>query len=272
MAYLFRLTAFLLVSLCSHLLFFQIGMPGKIDQQGQRRHGVGYVSRPAEQFIQSSEVARPAKPQLALARVSKTLPGELLLVPSASVVPEKKSAPARPAEGKGTPLKEKTAEAGTVPSVAPVEDVAESAVAQPGEPASVALPAEVVTERTGAESNLQFASTGTQVVGSLASGSPGTEQETGFHKALPRYDLNPLPRYPEVARRRGQQGTVQIEVLVLADGRVGDVKLVSSSGYKNLDRAARKAVKSWQFKPAVSLSGAVESRVVIPVDFVLNND
>lgn len=91
-------------------------------------------------------------------------------------------------------------------------------------------------------------------------------------QAIPRYDLNPLPQYPEIARRRGQQGAVQLEVLVLANGRVGETKLVVSSGYKGLDRAAQKAVRHWQFKPAKSFGVAVVSRVVVPVDFVLNND
>ncbi len=97
-------------------------------------------------------------------------------------------------------------------------------------------------------------------------GSPG---HVVFSEALPRYDINPLPEYPEAALRRGQQGTVQLEVLVLTDGRVGGVNLVTSSGFKSLDREAQKAVRRWTFEPATSLGGVVESRVVIPVDFVL---
>jgi len=89
---------------------------------------------------------------------------------------------------------------------------------------------------------------------------------------LPRYDINPLPAYPEVARRRGQEGTVTLEVLVLADGRVGEMDLVASSGYRSLDKAALKAVRRWQFKPATSLSAPVESRVLVPVDFILNDN
>ena len=89
-----------------------------------------------------------------------------------------------------------------------------------------------------------------------------------FVSARPRYDLNPPPNYPEAARRRGQQGTVWFEVLVLANGQVGEIRLSQTSGYKSLDRAALKAVRFWQFRPALSYGAPVESRVAVPVGFV----
>jgi len=91
-----------------------------------------------------------------------------------------------------------------------------------------------------------------------------------FTAALPRYDQNPKPVYPEVARRRGWEGTVEFEVVVLKDGRVGNIKMVKSSGHRSLDRAARKSIRRWLFK-AASLSGTnIESRVVVPIDFSLS--
>ncbi len=107
--------------------------------------------------------------------------------------------------------------------------------------------------------------------------NPSRPAETGaepdrFQAALPRYDLNPRPRYPEVARRRGWEGRALFEVLVLKDGRVGELKMVQSSGYRSLDRAARKAIRGWVFKAAESAGSAVDSRVIVPVDFVLGNN
>jgi len=90
-------------------------------------------------------------------------------------------------------------------------------------------------------------------------------------QALPRYDVNPVPEYPGVARLRGYEGTVKLEVLVLADGRVGAIKLISSSGHRSLDHAARKAVQFWQFQPATSFGKAIESRIVVPINFVLDD-
>ena len=46
--------------------------------------------------------------------------------------------------------------------------------------------------------------------------------------------------YPEVARRQGLEGTVTVFLELSADGRVEDVRLISSSGHPILDNAAIK--------------------------------
>jgi periplasmic protein TonB len=89
--------------------------------------------------------------------------------------------------------------------------------------------------------------------------------------ALPRYDINPLPRYPEVARRHGYQGTAQFRVLVLVDGQVGELELYSSSGYRSLDLAAEDAIRHWKFFPATQSGIKVASRVLVPINFVLED-
>jgi protein TonB len=95
--------------------------------------------------------------------------------------------------------------------------------------------------------------------------------EKAFQGALPRYELNPPPKYPEVARRRGLAGTVVLEVAVRADGRVNEVILKESSGYRSLDRSAIRTVRRWLFKPATSTGFPIASRVEVPIDFNLDN-
>ena len=115
-----------------------------------------------------------------------------------------------------------------------------------------------------------------------ASGLPGNKLSTDQHqppgagnktsqKAMPIYALNPKPEYPEVARLHGYTGIVELEVLVLADGRVGSVKIHTSSGFRSLDLAARKAVRFWRFQPATSLGVPIDDRVVVPISFVLED-
>jgi protein TonB len=59
------------------------------------------------------------------------------------------------------------------------------------------------------------------------------------------------PAYPPVSKRLGEQGRVVVNVYVLADGRVGDVKVLQSSGYERLDAAALAHVRrDWRFDPA----------------------
>jgi protein TonB len=88
--------------------------------------------------------------------------------------------------------------------------------------------------------------------------------------AQPRYGYHPDPVYPEFARRRGWEGTVEFNVRVLASGEVAEVTLKSSSGYRGLDQAARRAIKRWRFTPASRAGTLVESWVVVPVHFVLD--
>ena len=58
------------------------------------------------------------------------------------------------------------------------------------------------------------------------------------------------PEYPPAARRAGEEGTVQLQVLVLSSGRAGEVKVARSSGFPKLDEAAINEVKrNWRFVP-----------------------
>ena len=90
-------------------------------------------------------------------------------------------------------------------------------------------------------------------------------------EAMPNYRSNPLPEYPYIARQRRWQGVVWLLVDVSAKGLVDDVALVQSCGYRVLDRAAIKAVKSWEFSPATRAGLPVESQVRIPVRFSLED-
>lgn len=78
------------------------------------------------------------------------------------------------------------------------------------------------------------------------------------------------PRYPMESRRRGEQGTVLLRVLVGRDGLPIDVEVARSSGYRPLDRAAREAVLRWRFRP-VQINGVnVQARGLVPIKFDVN--
>ena len=88
-------------------------------------------------------------------------------------------------------------------------------------------------------------------------------------EAIPVYRKNPIPKYPRMARRRGYEGTVVMEVLVNRDGRVEDLRLYESSGYKVLDRSAMESVKNWLFYPGKRGNEEVAMWVKVPVRFQL---
>jgi TonB family protein len=60
----------------------------------------------------------------------------------------------------------------------------------------------------------------------------------------------PEPIYPERARREGRDGEVFLRVRVCAEGRAVVAEVGSSSGWEDLDAAARRAVlQRWRFHP-----------------------
>lgn len=87
-----------------------------------------------------------------------------------------------------------------------------------------------------------------------------------------RYLDNPKPAYPMVARRRGLEGTVRLEVRVSAEGIPTSVKVRDSAGHEALDEAATTAVWHWRFVPARRGGEAVEGVVVVPIRFRLGDD
>lgn len=77
------------------------------------------------------------------------------------------------------------------------------------------------------------------------------------------------PEYPRGARRRGEQGSVVLEVEIGVDGRCAAASVAISSGYVELDAAAVKAVKAAHFSPAREGSRAVASSARLTLDFRL---
>jgi protein TonB len=80
---------------------------------------------------------------------------------------------------------------------------------------------------------------------------------------------SPAPRYPSVAMRRRETGTVRIRVDVSADGVPIATTVVESSQSRDLDRAALEAVRRWRFQPAQANGQPVGGSVIVPISFKL---
>lgn len=78
---------------------------------------------------------------------------------------------------------------------------------------------------------------------------------------------SPPPEYPASAAQRGEAGTVLLQVQVDAQGRPAEVDVVQSSRSRALDREAVRAVRRWEFSPAVRNGQSVASKVLIPIEF-----
>jgi periplasmic protein TonB len=81
---------------------------------------------------------------------------------------------------------------------------------------------------------------------------------------------NREPIYPDDAVRRGEQGAVVLLIRVSPEGLASSVDIARSSGFNLLDRAARDAVATWRFLPAVRDGQPIASSMSVRVVFQLD--
>jgi protein TonB len=97
---------------------------------------------------------------------------------------------------------------------------------------------------------------------------PGIDGASALTYETPPEARNHIsPEYPSEARVNGIQGKVILQVEVLKTGKVGKIDVKQSVA--GLDEAAVKAVQKVSFSPALSSGKAVDSVVMIPVEFKL---
>jgi len=101
---------------------------------------------------------------------------------------------------------------------------------------------------------------------------PSTDQAQEFYA----FDEAPVlvkyvsPKYPDLARQAGIEGTVLLNVLVGDDGKVIGVTVIQSDVTPAMEKAAMEAAKQFLFKPAKQRTMPVKARVAIPIRFKLH--
>lgn len=101
---------------------------------------------------------------------------------------------------------------------------------------------------------------------------PPSEQAQEFYA----FDEAPVlvkfvnPKYPELARQAGIEGTVLLNVLVGDDGKVLQVSVINTDVTPAMDKAAMDAAKQFLFKPAKQRTVAVKARVAVPIRFKIH--
>lgn len=88
--------------------------------------------------------------------------------------------------------------------------------------------------------------------------------------AIPRTGLSE-PEYPASAIRAGQTGTVMLSVQVLDNGRVGEVRVLQSSGFAKLDESAVREARKWRFVPGTRDGVPVALWKQVPIKFALTD-
>jgi protein TonB len=77
-----------------------------------------------------------------------------------------------------------------------------------------------------------------------------------------------LPKYPEIARRRGREGRVVLKLVIGAGGELRHVEVVEGGGH-GFEEAALAAVRASEYAPAVRGGRPVECAALLPIRFSL---
>ena len=84
----------------------------------------------------------------------------------------------------------------------------------------------------------------------------------------PKFVERVMPRYPELARRKGREGLVLLRLIIGSGGELRDVEVVEAGGH-GFDEAALAAVRASLFAPAMRDGQAVECAALLPIRFAL---
>jgi protein TonB len=110
---------------------------------------------------------------------------------------------------------------------------------------------------------------GTLVAVARAQDAP-TVYKPGDGVSLPRVIKQVPAQYTKEAMDQRIEGQVVLDVVVLADGSVGDVQVAQSlDSVYGLDAEAVKAMKQWEFGPGTKDGKAVAVRVAVKIAFTL---
>ena len=79
-----------------------------------------------------------------------------------------------------------------------------------------------------------------------------------------------MPAYPNMSRRRGEEGKCTIEYMVNEEGRMTELVITRSSGFSRLDNAVREWAQTARFRPAMQGDKPVRSKGNRVIVFELN--
>src|SRR5688572_28492543 len=110
--------------------------------------------------------------------------------------------------------------------------------------------------------------TGSGIGDGSGGGIGGGPYRPGSGVTPPRLLREVKAEYTEEARRRAVTGDVVLEIVVLRDGSVGDVRVLRGLGL-GLDQRAVSAVRQWRFAPSTLRGTPVAVIVEVAVEFTL---
>ena len=205
----------------------------------------------------------PAEPGIAMVFEAAAPPASAPAEPAPAPAPPQESAPPEPAP-----------QVAATPLPSPPVEQAEPLLALPEQKTDKPAPAERPRpKQVTAAPRPHVPTQETQQAASAAAPVSSAVSAVSLVPARPvaGMESDRPPVYPEIARRRGEQGRVVLQVNVSAQGLPVAVNVAESSGFPTLDSAALTAVQRWRFVPATRGGTPVPAVAEVPVRFRLTN-
>jgi periplasmic protein TonB len=163
------------------------------------------------------------------------------------------------------PERARTPEPRGAPGEPPARTAATSASGGGAGPSTHDIPGETM----GSGANGQGAGSQTAALGTVPGGGDSPSAGYGQYLAGVRSQIAESLHYPLAARRRRLTGTVQLEIVIQANGAIGAADVVQSSSHAILDEAALDTVRGLRPMPFPPEVPPRRLRVRLPVIFTL---
>lgn len=167
--------------------------------------------------------------------------------------PVKPEKTVKPVEKKVSTVRtqQKEADFHTEKKIAPQKTVTETTPKPATEPQPKTVPSTDAPSSSGGQSG-KAVGTGTGLGSGTGSGSgSGSGKGSSAGNPVRAAGSIPTPPYPPLSQAENEQGTVVLEVLVAPGGKVQNVRVARSSGYRRLDRAAVQGARNGRFEASV---------------------
>lgn len=211
----------------------------------------------------------PTLSKLTLAQPARPIP-----VPhTPTVIAERLQAPTRPPSSRRQAAKRPAVARRAMPALKqmPYPSQTEPSSTTPHATANNVIPPRTATPPAPDQHDAHTATTVTSAAKQTLQPLAGkSHRQNVSQQQQPHFVYHPKPTYPLIARRHGWQGTVLLDLELLANGTVGKIKVAISSGYPSLDAAARKAVGKWRHVPVQRNGTPITKQANLPIHFRLD--
>lgn len=156
------------------------------------------------------------------------------------------------------------------PKPQPKSVIAPSAEVEPKPPeANTRESSQEQIEEEGSEQEQQ--AIGGQTLGLGGAAASGADEDTlALYKGIIHSRIQRLHQYPQQARMRNQQGTVEVTFTIDADGSIANYHISRSSGSVLLDRAAERLFSRLKLPPPDPSILSNLTMLTVPVTFELD--